>query len=144
LTIKIPAQQQAANVIGNQFDTAKKTMTEEQLILIDILKIVPDSSTCFINAPSIDEGSAILNLLTASSNYDWTLILSTDNKKNLSDIITVESIQDYFHKLDIKNDNSLLCESFDGMTTVILSEKLNIPDWFANKYVRDGNCWNMR
>ncbi len=119
-------------------------MTEEQSIIIDILKIVPDNSICYINAPSIDKHSEVLKILISVDEYDWNLVLSAENKKKLTDIINSESIQDSFHRLDIKLDNSLLCESYDGMCTVILSDVLNIPEWFADKYSKDGLCWSMK
>jgi len=119
-------------------------MSDEQSIIIDILKIVPDNSICYINAPNIDSDSSILKLLTSATEYDWSIILTLDKKKLLTSIITTESIQDCFHRLDIKFTNSLLCESYDGMCTVILSDNLNIPKWFTDKYVKDGLTWNMK
>jgi hypothetical protein len=120
-------------------------MTEQQSILIDILNIVPNKSICYINAPGIDDNSVVLNLLFPSDdNYDWYITLTADIKLLFIDIINAESIQHEFHKLDIKYDNSLLCESYDGMCTVILSESLHIPKWFADKYVQDGLSWSMR
>ena len=119
-------------------------MTEEQSIIIDILKLVPDNSICYINAPSINEDSAILKILSSAEQYNWNLMLTLENKRILTAIISSESIQDYFHRLYIKFDNSTLCESYDGMCTVILSDTLKIPEWFSDKYVRDGLCWNMK
>ena len=119
-------------------------MTDEQSIIIDILKIVPDNSICFINAPSIYKDSKILQLLIPSTDYDWSLALTPENKIILSDIIISESIQNEFHKLDIIINNFRLCESYDGMCTVILSNKLDIPEWFTNKYVQEGICWSMK
>jgi hypothetical protein len=120
-------------------------MTEQPSLIIDILNIVPNNSICYINAPSINDDSAVLKILLPSDdNYDWHLTLTADNKHFFINIIIAESIQHEFHRLDIKYDNSLLCESYDGMCTVILSENLNIPKWFADKYVQDGLCWSMR
>ena len=119
-------------------------MTEEQSILADILKIVPDNSICYINAPSIADDSAVLKLLTPADNYDWCLTLTADNKQKLADIISSESIQDYFHLLDIKYGDLHLCESYDGMCTVILPDIQNIPRWFEDKYINDQGCWSMR
>ena len=108
------------------------------------MKIVPDNSICYINAPDIDSDSAILKLLTPTTQYDWSINLSLDNKKILTSIITTDSIQDYFHRLNIKSANSLWCESYDGMCTVILSDSLDIPEWFTEKYAKEGLCWNIK
>ena len=43
-------------------------MSDEQSLIIDILKIVPDNSICYLNTPSIDSDSAILKLLTMGPN----------------------------------------------------------------------------
>jgi hypothetical protein len=50
----------------------KKIMTETQSLAIDILNLVPDDSTCFINAPSLTEDSDISKLLqpTSRDHYD--------------------------------------------------------------------------
>lgn len=119
-------------------------MTEEQSILIDILKIVPDNSICYINAPSIDDDSIVLKLLVPADNYDWCLTLTADNKQKLTGAINSESIQDYFHRLDIKNGSAHLCEAYDGISTVILPDLKNIPKWFTDKYIREGECWSMK
>jgi hypothetical protein len=119
-------------------------MTEEQSIIIDILEIVPDNSICYINAPSIDEGSGILKILVPSNSFDWSLTLSADNKIKFENIIKTEGIQHSFHRLDIEFNKLQLCESYDGMCTVILTDNLNIPEWFTNKYAKEGNCWSMK
>ncbi len=119
-------------------------MTDEQSILIDILKIVPENSVCYLNAPSIDDNSDVLKLLSPTSAYDWCLILTSERKEKLIEVITSEGIQDYFHRLDIKYDDSVLCESYDGMCTVILTERIRIPNWFSDKYVQEGLCWTRR
>ena len=119
-------------------------MTEEQSILLDILKIVPDNSVCYINAPSIDVNSAVLKILQTSDNHHWCVVLTEDSKRLLSEVIKSESIQDHFHQLNIKYADSPLCESYDGMCTVILQGNLDIPVWFKDKYVNDEGCWSMR
>ena len=100
-------------------------MKEEQIMLIDIIKNVPDNSFCFINAPVINDTSAILKLLSPANNYNWVIRLTGDNKQKLIDVIISESIQDCFHRLDIIHNNSVLCESYDAMRSVILSTTLN-------------------
>ena len=110
-------------------------MTETQSLAIDIIKLVPDNSTCFINAPSIDENSAVLKLLQVSTNnYDWELTLTPDNKVKLIDIIISENIEQHFHKLAIKHNDAVLFIAYDGMCGVEVTKQINVPDWFAKKY----------
>lgn len=115
-------------------------MTDTQSLAIDILKIIPDDSLCFIQAPSIDK-SAILNLFKPSQfDYYRQIELTKENKNRLGEVITSENIESHFHSLEIKHNNSLLCEAHDGMEMVILSKNMNIPNWFADKYLKTDLC----
>lgn len=110
-------------------------MTETQSLAIDIIKLVPDNSTCFINAPSIDKDSAALKLFQRSTrNYDWQLTLTSDNKQKLIDIIISENIEREFHRLDIKHNDTVLFIAYDGICGVEVKKDINVPDWFAKKY----------
>ena len=114
----------------------KKIMTETQSLAIDILNLVPDNTTCFINAPSIGNNLDILKLLQSSitDDYDWQLTLTTDNKRKLIDVIISEEIETSFHRLEIKKGDDLLFIAYDGFSEVTVKNRNIVPDWFAKKY----------
>jgi hypothetical protein len=111
-------------------------LTETQSLAADIINLVPVNSTCFINAPSINDDSDILKLLQPSStnHYDWQLTLTTDNKRKLIDVIISEGVEVDFHRLDIKTDNDFLFTAYDGFSGVKVTDKITVPDWFIKKY----------
>jgi hypothetical protein len=116
-------------------------MTETQSLTIDILKIVPDNSICYINAPSIDNSSAILNLLQPTELiYNKQIKLTKENKTAFINIVTSESIEEHFHNLQIKHNSDLLCEAFDGMDMVTLSKNINVTNEFIDKYIKTDLC----
>ena len=109
-------------------------MTETQSLAIDILKLVPNDSTCFINAPSIYKDSGIIKLLQPSTQYDWQLNLSKENKNGLIEVILKENIECEFHMLTIEHDGIPLFTAYDGMCGVLVNKLTNIPEWFSRKY----------
>jgi len=116
-------------------------MTDTQSLTIDILKIIPDNSVCFIQAPSIDNSSAILNLFQPSEfAYYQQIILTKENKNEIVKAVVSENIEEYFQNLEIKHNNSLLCKAHDGMEMVTLSESINTPNEFIDKYVKTNLC----
>ena len=115
-------------------------MTETQCFLIDIIKIVPDGSVCFIQAPSLDnfEFQKLMNL--SEFIYFQQVILTSENKELLSELIKLEQIEQYFHSLEIRSDGDLLIRGTDGMEMGIFSSKLDLPSDFENKYTSLGMC----
>jgi hypothetical protein len=111
-------------------------MTETQSLSIDIINLVPDDSMCFINAPSIGDGSDILKLLQVSSRdyFDWELELTTDNKRRLIDLIIRDEVETSFHRIDFEGDRDFLFVAYDGFLGVKVKDRLTVPDWFAEKY----------
>jgi hypothetical protein len=111
-------------------------MTETQSLAIDILNLVPDDSTCFINAPSLNEDSDISKLLqpTSRDHYDWELKLTTDNKRKLTELIISDEVETSFHRIDIENEDNFLFIAYDGFSGVKVKSRDIVPDWFAEKY----------
>lgn len=111
-------------------------LSETQTLAADIINLVPDNSTCFINAPSINDNSDILKLLQPSSrdHYDWELKLTTNNKRKLIDLIISDEVETSFHRIDIESDNTILFIAYDGFSGVKVNDRLTVPDWFVKKY----------
>lgn len=111
-------------------------MTIEQSFTIDLLDIVPDNSTCYIQCPSIDDDSKIKELFVPCE-FAWgsKIILTSENKKKLKDIIRDEEyLVDHFHNMTIKQNNATLMEAYDGNVIGTFSKSLKVPQAFLDKY----------
>jgi hypothetical protein len=106
-------------------------------LLIDILSIIPEKSECFIQAPSL-ENIVIKNILR-DSNFDYYkfLILDKTTKAKLIEQEVETSFAIYIQSIEIKNNDNLLFEGFDGVEYGIISKNLVVPEWFKNKYIPD-------
>lgn len=104
---------------------------------IDLFNILPESVTCFIQAPSL-ENNIIKNMLQ-DSEYDYYKLV-TINSVNKEKFISQEietSFSMYIQKIEIKQNNVLLFEGFDGIEFGIISKTVILPDWFKIKYISD-------
>jgi len=115
-------------------------MRETQSFLIDIIKIVPVNTVCYIQAPSLDESEILRMLQPSEYNYYRQITLTPENKTELINIISSENIEEYFHNLEIKEDNLLVVQAHDGMEIGIISKSFKVPDWFVDKYVKTEMC----
>ncbi|MBK7567135.1 MAG: hypothetical protein IPI31_04855 [Bacteroidetes bacterium] len=116
-------------------------MTIEQSFTIDILGIVPDNSTCYIQCPSIDDDSKIRELFMQSEfSFYYKIFLTPENKQKLKSVILNESIVDYFQNMTIKCNDITLMEAFDGNVIGIFSKKINVPQLFLDKYSQTGHA----
>ncbi|MDX2045231.1 MAG: hypothetical protein SFU87_00500 [Chitinophagaceae bacterium] len=115
-------------------------MTESQSYIIDVLNLVPDNSVCYIQAPSI-ENMEFINLMKESPfEYFKQLALNPENKKILIRLIETENVEDFFHNIEIRYNNQLLFEGYDGMEFGTVSKTLQLPGSFKEKYIRGLMC----
>jgi hypothetical protein len=113
----------------------KDKMTETQSYIIDVINLVPVNSILFVQAPSI-ENSGILNLMQPSSfEYYKQILLSQLNKRLLIEIISNENIEVYFQSIEIRFNEQLLFEAYDGMEFGTMSKKLRLTDQFTESYI---------
>lgn len=105
--------------------------------LIDVLNILPEKVKCFIQAPSLE--NSVINRLLQKSDFDYFKLLSL-TKENKEVFIREEietSFSIYIQKIEIRNNEALLFEGFDGCEYGIISKTIFIPEWFNEKYVSD-------
>jgi hypothetical protein len=115
-------------------------MSENQAFCIDIINLVPIGSTCFIQAPNL-ENSKILNLMTPSKYAYYREIKLTElNKKILIEEILSNNIQEEFQSIEIKVNNKLLFEGYDGMEFGVITNTIVLPNWFVDKHIKTDMC----
>jgi len=115
-------------------------MTENQSFCIDIISLLPIGSTCFIQAPHF-ENSKILNLMTPSKFVYYSQIKLTElNKKFLREEMISNNIQEEFQSIEIRFNNKLLFEGFDGMEFGLISNTIVLPNWFIDKHIKTDKC----
>ena len=116
-------------------------MTETQSYIIDVINLVPDNSICFIQAPSLEDHSALNNLLMSSEfSYFRQVVLSHTNKEIISLIIKDEEVEGYFQSIEIRHDGKLYFEGYDGMEYGTISKDINLPESFIKDYINCGKC----
>lgn len=109
-------------------------MTDTQTYFIDIIKLVPDNAVCFIQAPSLDNSQLLGILLPSPFGYYKQITLTPSNKEDLAKIVELENCEEHFQSVEIKFNDKLLFEGYDGMEYGTLSRDLNIPLSFEKAY----------
>lgn len=104
------------------------------MFFIDVLNILPSEVDCYIQSPDLVE-ETILGMMKDSS-YSYYKIIHLNNivrdvfiKKLQNNYIT-----EYFQSVEIKKDSELLFEGHDGIESGRFSKKVDIPNWFKDKY----------
>jgi hypothetical protein len=115
-------------------------MTDSQSFTIDILKIVPNDSVCYIQAPSLEEPQIEDFIKPSEFAYYKQIELNPDNKKLLTNLIISNKIEIYFQTMEIKQNNLRIFIAYDGMEIGEISVKLLIPYWFKLKYIDSKVC----
>lgn len=115
-------------------------MMIEQEFFIDVLKILPLNSVCYLQAPNL--GSIVLLKQLKQSNVEYYKLLELDdfNRQLIIDCILLEKIHEDIQAIEIKYKNQLLFQGFDGMECGTVSNKLKLSDDFINKYINDDLC----
>lgn len=112
-------------------------MNDNITFFIDTLNILPLNTECLIQAPSLDNIFFLSLMSETDYNYYKSIHLDNEHKMEIINILKKYPIIDYFQKIEIRDNKSLLFEGFDGLDFGIFSKNINIPDWFRNKYSQD-------
>ena len=115
-------------------------MGEGQLFLIDVINILPDGVDCYIQAPSLEDSVIISLLSTTKYEYYKSLKLQGVTKEILMNHGSKYAIEEYFQSIEIRFNDKLLFEAYDGVEIGVISKNLELPQWFINKYVKEGMC----
>ena len=115
-------------------------MTETQSFLIDVIKLVPEGAVCFIQAPSCDNPEMLKLMQPSQFDYYKQVALSSANKQQFINLVTNEHAEQHFHSMEIRLHEKLLFEAYDGMEIGSVSQTLQLPPTFVNKYIQTGMC----
>jgi len=115
-------------------------MTVQQSFFIDVLSLMPVGAKIFIQAPSMDNESFLRIMKDSEYEYFKYLDLSSENKKILINEISSSETQKDIQRIEIKFNNHLLFEGFDGVEFGTISKVLDLPDNFILKYFEGYIC----
>ncbi len=115
-------------------------MENSRSLLIDVLKILPEHVVCYVQAPSLEDD--VFLKMTSKTEYDYYSLIHLDktNKEILIRQILSHSIDKYFQNIQLKLNDKLLFEGYDGIEFGIISNSINIPEWFINEYIIKEGC----
>lgn len=109
-------------------------------LLISVFKILSEEIDCYIQAPSLED-ETILNMMSETE-YPYYKFIKIDNlnKKSFINHLNLHAVIQYFQNIELKNNNEMLFQGFDGVEFGIISKQIKIPEWFRNKYINTGDC----
>ena len=115
-------------------------MRETLEFTLDLIEIVPNNSILYIQCSSLDNSR--LEKLITNSKYDWAkqIILDSENKIILKNLLLEIQLEDEFQSVNIEKDDVKVAEAYDGMEIGEISQTINIPKWFEEKYVKNNYC----
>lgn len=115
-------------------------MNNIQSLLLDVITILPNEIDCYIQAPSLED-DVILSLMNTTKNDYYKCIKLTGPAKDIfMERIVNFQIEGYFQSIEIRLNEKLLFEGYDGVEFGIISNTIRIPQWFVNKYLKTGMC----
>jgi len=114
-------------------------MNLEKSFIIDVINLMPEDSSAFIQAPSLEAESIVKRMEKTEFEYYTSLKLSRENKDLLIQEIINNDIEDYIQSIEIKNNGQLLFEGFDGVEFGTISSHMNLPEEFS-KYLTEEIC----
>lgn len=115
-------------------------MTTEQSFFIEVLNIMPLDSVCYLQVPNLDSSTLLKKMEDTEYSYYKSIKINSVNKELIINSILNEDIQDDIQSVQIKFDNVLLFEGFDGVECGTISKKIDLPSDFVRKYINDDFC----
>jgi len=115
-------------------------MDNTGLLLIDVLSILPEGVDCYLQAPSLEDEVIVSIMNEAKFANSKSIKLDGKIKEKFIERIINYSIIEYFHRVEIRNNNKLLFEGYDGIEYGLISKSIIIPEWFIEKHIKSENC----
>jgi hypothetical protein len=104
-------------------------------LLVDLLSILPENVDCFIQAPSTSNKVILSMMIDSEFPYYKLVRLSQSNKDEFINELLNSSVGDEFHSYEIKQNNKLLFQGYDGVDFGVLSMTVVVPEWFKKKHM---------
>jgi len=117
-------------------------MTKMQSYSIDILNILPDDTNCFIQAPNLMDLEILKMMQKTEFEYYKLIKLTDSNKKKIIEKIATQNIVQDFQSIEIRDNTYLLFEGYDSMEYGTISKRVQLPNWFVDKYIK-GEIYNV-
>jgi hypothetical protein len=115
-------------------------MDETQKYFIDVLKIVPTNSFIYIQSPH-NEILSVLNSMKPRKDGVYTVVQLTNQNRDLLIEATKEKhIQDFIHSLEIRFEDKLIFEGWDGMDYGEISKTIPLTQEFMKNYIEGQMC----
>lgn len=112
----------------------------EKDFFIDTLKIMPENSICYLQAPNLSSKLLLSKLEQSEFKYYRYLKLNDINRQLIINCISLENIQEEIQSIEIRRNGVLLFEGFDGVEFGTISSKLKLTDDYIKKYINDDFC----
>ena len=115
-------------------------MSETQSLIAEVIKLVPNHSICFIQAPDI-ESKTYKDLVIASPfDYYQQINLTDGNKELLIKAIIEEDLEESFQGIEIRLNDKLLFEGYDGMEYARISREVPLTCMFQTRFIDTDLC----
>lgn len=108
---------------------------KENVFLIDVLNILPETAECLIQAPSIENIIIKEMLKKTHCVYFEKLTLNKYIKEKIINEERINSFGAYIQKMEIRKGGIKLFVLYDGCEYGIVSKLFKIPEWFKSKYI---------
>lgn len=115
-------------------------MEMNQSYFIDVIKLLPVESDCYIQSPDLEDESILSIMHPTQFDYFKIIKLAGSDRDKLIKQIEIPFILNYFQSIEIKFNETLLFEGHDGMEYGTISKSIIIPEWFKKKYISTGFC----
>jgi hypothetical protein len=113
-------------------------MSESKKMLIDLINELPNEAHCYIQAPSLEDEATLSLMQESEYDYFRLIYLNEYNKEKFIERIKEASVNAYIQHIEIRFNNKLLFEGYDGVEYGIFSKEYSLPQTFIEQYFNKG------
>ncbi len=111
-------------------------MDNNESFFVDVLKIVPSDIDCYISTSNKIDDDIVTGMLNnvESQDFDNFISLNENNITVFMERLQMSLIVEYFDCLEIRQNTKLLFRGYDGVESGTISNTIEVPNWFKEKY----------